>query len=285
MNPSTCCFAFHGEMPMVASPACLKLPFGGAAMEKASDHGLKLLGHNDAIFAGQQYPKPFSFNHEVAAVFDDMVQRSIPLYCDVTRYAADLSRHFYQEGTAIVDIGCSTGTTTHHMGWQLDAPARFIGIDKSAAMIARAREKLADFPQRHSLDLVCDDIMAVELPPSSVVIINYTLQFLPVADRRLLLQRIYQALLPNGVLLISEKVRSSTPVLQEMTTLIYERFKEAQGYSRTEIERKKEALDQVLIPFSEDEHRKHLKAVGFESVESLIKWNNFLTLIALKVYP
>lgn len=254
-------------------------------MEKAPDHGLKLVGHNDKIFAGPHYPKPFSFNQEVAAVFDDMVQRSIPLYCDVTRYAAELGRHFYQPGTAIIDIGCSTGTTTHHVGWQLEVPAHFVAIDKSEAMIERASHKLADFPERHKLDLWCADIMASSLPSASVVIINYTLQFLPIADRRLLLRRIFEALRPGGILLISEKVRNAAPQLQELTTSIYERFKEQQGYSRTEIERKKEALDQVLIPFTEDEHRKHLSAVGFEAVESLMKWNNFVTLVALKAYP
>lgn len=253
-------------------------------MEKHSDHGLKLVGHNDKIFAGPHYPKPFSFNQEVAAVFDDMVQRSIPLYCDVTRYAADLSRYFYQKGSAIIDIGCSTGTTTHHIGWQLDAPAHFVAIDKSEAMVERAQQKLADFPSRHRLELLCADIMASPLPPASVVIINYTLQFLPVADRRVLLRRIFEALVPGGVLLISEKVRSSSAQLQEMTTSIYERFKEQQGYSKSEIERKKEALDQVLIPFTEDEHRRHLRAVGFEEVESLMKWNNFVTLVALKAF-
>lgn len=243
---------------------------------------LKLIGQNDNIFAGRHYPKPFAFNHEVAQVFDDMVQRSIPLYCDVTRYAADWITHFYQTGTSIIDIGCSTGTLTHLAAEQIAVPATFLAIDNSAAMIEKARIKLSDVPKRHHVELVCSDIMDVELPPCSAVVINYTLQFLPVADRARLLARIYQALVPRGILIISEKIRSHSPIFQEITTLLYERFKEEQGYSRTEIERKKEALENVLIPFSEDEHRFHLKQAGFEQVESLMKWNNFLTLVAMK---
>lgn len=243
---------------------------------------LKLIGHNDNIFAGRHYPKPFAFNHEVAHVFDDMVQRSIPLYCDVTRYAADWIKHFYQPGTAIIDIGCSTGTLTHLAAHEIAEPATFLAIDNSAAMIEKAQEKLSDLPEYHKLNLVCSDVMAVKLPPCSAVVINYTLQFLPVAERAELLRRIYQALVPRGILIISEKIRSHSPIFQELTTLIYERFKEEQGYSKTEIERKKEALENVLIPFSEDEHRFHLKQAGFEQVESLMKWNNFLTLVAMK---
>ncbi|MFY7928436.1 MAG: carboxy-S-adenosyl-L-methionine synthase CmoA [Oligoflexus sp.] len=251
-------------------------------MERASRPELKLASQNDNIFAGQHYPKPFSFNHEVAQVFDDMVRRSIPLYYDVTRYTADWVLHFYQAGSAIIDIGCSTGTTTHHIGQKLEKPAHFLAIDNSPAMISKAEQKLADFPARHRLTLSCQDIMQTELPRASAVVLNYTLQFLPLADRHLLLQRIHEALLPNGILLISEKVRSSAPEFQELTTRLYERFKEEQGYSRTEIERKKEALDHVLIPYTEGEHRQNLQAAGFTKIESLMKWNNFVTLIALR---
>lgn len=245
---------------------------------------LKLVSHNDNIFAGRHYPKPFAFNHEVAEVFDDMVQRSIPLYRDVTKFTADWVLHFYQAGTAIIDIGCSTGTTTHQIAHRLQEPASFLAIDSSEAMIRRAEEKLNDLPSQHTLHLVCNDVMAVTLPKASAVIINYTLQFLPVASRQLLMQRIFDALVPGGIVMISEKVRHGSPGFQELGTRIYEDFKERQGYSRTEIEKKKEALENVLIPFTEAEHRKLLEQSGFCSVESVMKWNTFMTLVAQKGY-
>ncbi|WP_176736557.1 carboxy-S-adenosyl-L-methionine synthase CmoA [Oligoflexus tunisiensis] len=251
-------------------------------METAPRPEIKLVSHDDHIFAGSNYPKPFSFNKEVAHVFDDMVRRSIPLYLDVVRATADWVQHFYRPQTAIIDIGCSTGTTTHHVAHTLQKPAQFLAVDLSASMIEKAREKLADLPARHQLTLLAQDIRETPLPRASVVIINYTLQFLPVADRLALLSRIYEALVPGGIVIISEKVRSATPQFQELTTMIYERFKEEQGYSRNEIERKKEALDQVLIPFTEQEHRQNLTLAGFQAIDSLMKWNNFLTLIAQK---
>lgn len=251
-------------------------------METAPRPDIKLISQDDHIFAGSSYPKPFAFNKEVAHVFDDMVRRSIPLYLDVVRATADWVQHFYRPQTAIIDIGCSTGTTTHHVAHSLQKPAQFLAVDLSASMIDKAREKLADLPPRHQLTLLCQDIRETPLPRASVVIINYTLQFLPVADRLSLLCRIHEALVPGGIVIISEKVRSATPPFQELTTMIYERFKEEQGYSRTEIERKKEALDQVLVPFTEQEHRQNLAMAGFSAIDSLMKWNNFLTLIAQK---
>ncbi|MES2745582.1 MAG: carboxy-S-adenosyl-L-methionine synthase CmoA [Bdellovibrionota bacterium] len=245
---------------------------------------LKLISQNDNIFAGRHYPKPFAFNHEVAEVFDDMVQRSIPMYRDVTRFTADWVLHFYQSGTSIIDIGCSTGTTTHQIAHRLSEPAAFMAIDSSEAMIRRAEEKLSDLPLQHKLHLMCNDVMAVSLPKASAVVINYTLQFLPVSQRKLLLQRIYEALVPGGIILISEKVRHGSPAFQELGTQIYEDFKERQGYSRTEIEKKKEALENVLIPFTEAEHRKLLEESGFTAVESVMKWNTFMTLVAQKGY-
>jgi tRNA (cmo5U34)-methyltransferase len=255
---------------------------GSHAMETAPRPEIKLVSQDDRIFAGSDYPKPFAFNKEVALVFDDMVRRSIPLYVDVVRATADWVQHFYKAQTAIIDIGCSTGTTTHHVAHTLQKPAHFLAVDLSASMIEKAREKLADLPPRHQLTLLCQDIRETTLPRASVVIINYTLQFLPVADRLSLLSRIHEALVPGGIVLISEKVRSATTAFHELTTLIYERFKEEQGYSRTEIERKKEALDQVLIPFTEQEHRQNLMLAGFTAIDTLMKWNNFTTLIAQK---
>lgn len=245
---------------------------------------LKLISHNDNIFAGRHYPKPFAFNHEVAEVFDDMVQRSIPLYRDVTKFTADWVINFYQPGTAIIDIGCSTGTTTHQIAQRLTQAASFLAIDSSDAMIRRAEEKLNDLPSQHKLHLVCNDVMAVTLPKASAVVINYTLQFLPVASRQQLMQRIFEALVPGGIVMISEKVRHASPSFQELGTSIYESFKERQGYSRTEIEKKKEALENVLIPFTEAEHRKLLEQSGFKNVESVMKWNTFMTLVAQKDY-
>jgi len=242
---------------------------------------IRLAGPRDRLFAERGYPRQFEFNDEVARVFDDMVWRSIPLYQDVTEYVSDWALQYYQPGSWIVDIGCSTATAIDFVGQCLPGEGRFMGIDQSAAMIEQAHAKLAAFPERHELSLVCNDIFAVTIPDASVIIINYTLQFITIAQRRRLLAACYKALRPGGLLFVSDKVRSTCPRFQETVTGIYEGFKEQRGYSRREIERKKEALENVLVPLTEEQQRGLIASVGFEFCDSVIKWNNFLSLVAL----
>lgn len=243
---------------------------------------LRLVSDQDRLFDSQRYPRPFAFNEEVAGVFDDMVRRSIPLYMDVHHYLSDWCRRFHRRASAIVDIGCSTGTTLHYLSQCLAHEAELIGIDSSSAMIRKARAKLKNLPSHHQVKLICEDIEQVHLPQASIVIMNYTLQFLPVSQRTGLIKRIYDSLLPGGLFFISEKVRADHPLIQETATHIYENFKLKQGYSQTEIARKKEALENVLIPYTETEHRQLLTDAGFQAVELVMKWNNFTSFVAIK---
>ena len=251
-------------------------------MKQQSMDVLKLDSAPDRLFQGTKYPKPFEFNQEVADVFDDMVERSVPLYAKVAHLSGQWALRFYQEGSTLYDIGCSTGTVLSYIGSNLHSKGQFVGIDLSAPMIERAQQKLKDFPERHSLKLLQKDVMEVDFKPASVFIMNYTLQFLPVRSRRILIKKIYDALLPGGILFLSEKVQSANQEFQEMVTSTYEEFKLRQGYTRSEIARKKEALENVLIPFSDEEYAQSMEAVGFLPPETLVKWNNFTSFVAQK---
>lgn len=245
---------------------------------------IKLCGAQDMLFSEQPYPKKFEFNQEVANVFDDMISRSVPLYQEVTQSIVEWTYLFYQKGSVIYDIGCSTGTTICALTDTLPFPIRAIGVDTSQAMLDKALLKLSSHPSndKHSITFLCEDVCQLEFEPSSVAIINYTLQFISVAKRLPLLKKLYQSLNDGGLLIISEKLRSSCPEFQESTTRIYESFKERAGYSKTEIERKKEALDDVLIPLTLEEEVELIRNAGFSKVEPMIKWNNFCTFVAIK---
>lgn len=248
-------------------------------------HDLPLRGQADKLFSTSHYPMPFSFNSDVADVFDDMVNRSIPLYRDVNMYLLEWARRFYQRGTALIDIGCSTGTCLSYLAQNLEFIDHLVGIDQSAPMIEKARSKLAEaHVSSERLSLICDDISACELPESSFVIMNYTLQFLPLNQRQQVLNRIWSCLRPGGVLFMSEKLRSDSPLVQQTITQIYESFKSQQGYTQTEIARKKAALENVMISFSEADHRKYLEQAGFQTIESVLKWNNFISFVAIKEF-
>jgi tRNA (cmo5U34)-methyltransferase len=239
----------------------------------------------DRLFAGDAYPHPFAFDAGVARVFDDMAARSIPLYAEVTQAAVDWTLRHYRDGTAVYDLGCSTGTALAAIGRALaqgNRRARLVGVDTAEPMLAAARSKLAPLAALHDVTLSQRDAADVEIRQASVVIVNYTLQFLPPAQRRTVLERAHAGLVPGGVLLVSDKLASGSERMQETLVELYERFKERQGYSRMEIERKKAALRGVLVPLTFQGEMELLAAAGFRGCEPVLAWNNFVTMVAVK---
>jgi tRNA (cmo5U34)-methyltransferase len=236
----------------------------------------------DELFENGPWPKPFVFNEDVVRVFDDMVSRSIPLYREVLVCAAHWARAYYQPGTRIIDVGCSTGTFLELLGRFLKQPATLAGIDNSQSMLEKARQKLIGVQEFHQVELICENAENCSFENSSVVVINYTLQFLPLQQRQKLLRSMYEGMTAGGLLFLSEKIRAAYPQFQETITLHYEAFKARNGYARTEIERKKEALENVLVPLTEAQQVQMLRESGFEKVDSPIKLHNFISLVALK---
>lgn len=239
----------------------------------------------DNLFEKETWPKPFVFNEEVAHIFDNMVSRSVPLYREVMACAVHWARAYYQPGTRIIDVGCSTGTFLELLGRFLQEPVTLVGIDNSQPMLDKAREKLASLPERHRVEWVCDRAENASFHNSSVVVLNYTLQFLPISQRQRVVQAVYDGLVPGGLMFLSEKVKSPYPRFQETMTRHYEAFKARNGYAHTEIERKKEALEQVLIPLTEAQQVEMLHNAGFGQIDTLIKLHNFVTIVALKSGP
>jgi tRNA (cmo5U34)-methyltransferase len=224
---------------------------------------------------------PFTFNADVAAVFDDMLTRSIPGYTELIQRQAQLCHHFLQPETQLYDLGCSHG----NLGLQVLAEAppgayTIRAVDNATAMLARYRQRLEAHPQGSRVTLICADLMDVEIRNASVVVINFTLQFLPREDRDRLLSRIYTGLLPGGVLLFSEKIVHRDRQLAELQIDFYHRFKAENGYSQLEISQKREALENVLLPDTIEAHEKRLTEAGFRRWDIWQKWFNFTSWIA-----
>ena len=226
---------------------------------------------------------PFEFTDQVAMVFDDMIGRSVPLYRETVKRQAQLTARFYQPGTRIYDLGCSNGNLGLSLcSLMLDAPFEMVCVDSSKPMLERFAERLTPLPGSEHLRLVQDDIRTVPMHNASVVVVNLTLQFITVSERDALIQRIHHALVPGGVLLLTEKVIHEDPVLDEMEVGFYYRLKEENGYSRMEISQKREALENILVPESVTCHQKRLHAAGFVTQDLWLKWFNFASFIARK---
>jgi tRNA (cmo5U34)-methyltransferase len=242
-------------------------------------------GREDRVF-DQPLEKvaPFSFNQSVAAVFDDMISRSVPLYNLVQELTGRVAARVAQSNSRIYDLGCSTATSLLRLCHTLeDGSLTFVGIDNSEPMLKQAADKVAAHGMSGRVTLVNQDIANSEIKDASLVLMHYTLQFLPVDARLDLLQRIYDGLLPGGAFLLTEKVIHEHPRMDALMVDLYYEYKRQNGYSELAISQKREALENVLVPLTASENVAMLAEAGFTCSEILLKSMNFVSVLALKV--
>ncbi|SJM93716.1 carboxy-S-adenosyl-L-methionine synthase CmoA [Crenothrix polyspora] len=243
---------------------------------------------HDTLFQKTQHAEDFTFDERVANVFDDMVSRSVPFYNEIQRLQSDLIVDFLPENSAVVcDFGCSTGTTLEHITQHPKCPSdiKLIGYDNSEAMLDKARAKLDKLISAQTVSLCIADLNNLQdLPTCNVAILNWTLQFVRPIDRESVLKTIFNALKPGGILLLSEKILSSDAVLNRLYIEHYLQYKtERGGYSDTENQRKREALENILIPYRLDENYTLLERAGFGRIDTYFRWFNFANMIAVKL--
>ena len=237
----------------------------------------------DRLYRVDTVPEDFDFNERVVEVFDDMLDRSIPCYHTVIRETARLLRAHLEPGDSVCDLGCATGTSLLFFVRELDGcRLRFAGLDSSPAMLAKARLKAEFYDQNSSVEFIEEDIARINRPGTGAFILNYTLQFIRPVQRPALIGRLYDNLRPGGLLVLSEKTILDDRRLNRTFIDIYHDFKREQGYSDLEIARKREALENILIPFSIDENRAILSEAGFSPVSTFFQWFNFSSFVALK---
>ena len=237
----------------------------------------------DQLFAQPQQVVDFAFNAAVADVFPDMLRRSVPGYETVISQLGVLARYYGRGGSYIYDLGCSLGAATLAMASQLpDQSLKFVGVDNSEAMIERCASRLSRHLADERFDLYCDDICNIDYQPASLMVLNFTLQFIAPEARQVLLNKLYQSLLPGGALVLSEKIAFADQAEDELLNDLYLAFKRANGYSDMEISQKRSALENVLIPDTLDVHRQRLLDAGFEQVVVWFQSFRFISLLAIK---
>jgi len=224
----------------------------------------------------------FKFDESVAEVFDDMLGRSIPFYDEVRRMGGELAQTFFQPHSNIYDLGCSTGALLSDLArLPLQSP-HLIGVDSSPDMIKKAQTHLADLPDLVQMDLLCEDILQTSIENASVIVMNYTLQFIPLASRIPFLKRLYNGMLPGGVFIVSEKTEASSHMIRQHEVKFYEALKKRNGYSELEIAQKRKALENVLIAQSVETNMDQLNQAGFTAIDIIFKWYNFVSFLAIK---
>jgi tRNA (cmo5U34)-methyltransferase len=225
----------------------------------------------------------FKFGADVANVFDDMLLRSVPFYAETQRMIGELAVDFAVEGTNVYDLGCSTGTTMIELDRLLAPGVNFVGVDNSEDMLVKCRAKLAEHEFKHPFELLYADLdRGCPVENASLVLLVLTLQFIRPLQRERLLLDAYNGMNENGALIMVEKVLGEESLFNRFFIEHYYDFKRRSGYSNLEITQKREALENVLVPYKLLENRELLLRCGFRYVDVFFKWYNFCGIIAVK---
>lgn len=258
-------------------------PTADPAGTAGSDDTHNVAGRDRIFSREQRTVLDFRFDGTTAAVFDDMVSRSVPYYAEMQRMIAELAGDFAAPQSRLYDFGCSTGTTLQALDAAVDPSVTFVGIDNSPKMLDQARRKLAGVSERRHLKLVEADLNNdFEMADASVATMVLTLQFIRPLHREKLVRRIADGLRERGCLILVEKLTSPDSVLNRLFIDHYYELKRRNGYSEIEIAQKREALENVLIPYRFDENRTLLLENGFRHVEQFFRWYNFAAMVAIK---
>jgi len=235
--------------------------------------------NHDSIYTSDIHNNGFIFDDKVASVFADMIGRSVPGYGQTLQMVELLAHQYAQNGSNLYDLGCSLGAATMALSrGSAGKTCSIIGVDNSPAMVERCKKTLQD----EEVEIICQDILDMEIKNASVVVLNFVLQFVEREKRLMLLESIHQGLKPGGVLIISEKIAFADASENRRQIALHEAFKRAQGYSELEISRKRTALEDVLIPETLDAHHARLKQAGFGASNTWFQCFNFSSMIAIK---
>jgi len=226
----------------------------------------------------------FDFGEQTTQVFDDMLVRSVPFYDEIQHMIAEIVANLVEEKPVVYDLGCSTGTTLLMLATRLkNKNPRLVGLDQSVPMLNHARKRAEQAGltsmitwQQHDLNepLITD--------PSDAFIMNLSLQFIRPLNRERLVSNLYHSLKPRGCLILVEKIIPEDSLLNRTYIELYYGFKRRNGYSDLEIAQKREALENILIPYRVNENLELLNRCGFKAPDTFFRWLNFAGFIGIK---
>lgn len=225
----------------------------------------------------------FSFDESVVDVFPDMIQRSVPGYETIIHTIGELAKDAVTDNSTVYDLGCSLGAASLSVARATqDKTCNIIGVDSSSAMVERCKRVVQAFTLPNPINIKQAMAQDIAIENASMVIMNFTLQFIPPADREALLTKIYQGLNPGGILVLSEKIRHPSRAGNELLIDLHHQFKRNNGYSELEVSQKRAALEKVMLTDTFGEHETRLKNAGFSDVVMWYKCYNFTSMVAMK---
>jgi tRNA (cmo5U34)-methyltransferase len=238
----------------------------------------------DLIYSqAHNHVKNFTFDAQVVEVFPDMISRSVPGYNTIIDTIGRLSQHFAQDNSVIYDLGCSLGAATLAIRKSITAKnCQIIGVDNSSDMVKRCKMHVDAFKGNIPVSIIEGNIQDIDIKNASMVVLNFTLQFIEKSQRQMLLNKISQGLRPGGLLVLSEKISSEDTEIDKVLVDLHHNFKRDNGYSELEVAQKRSALEKVMLTDSVDLHKQRLTEAGFSHASLWFQCFNFTSLIAIK---
>lgn len=239
---------------------------------------------HDSLFANfRKNIDKFQFDNQVADVFEDMIHRSVPGYDAIIAMIGVLAERYARQGTQCYDLGASLGAVTLAMHNNLQGrDCKIIAVDNSPAMIERLNSIVTSNELSGTITVKMEDIRDTKIENASVVVLNFTLQFVEPEERARVIQTIYDGLLPGSILVLSEKITFDNRQEDEFQIDMHHEFKKLHGYSELEISQKRNALENVLIPDTENTHLERLQTAGFSHYYTWFQCFNFMSIVAVK---
>jgi len=241
-------------------------------------------GERDTLFAGSESPvEMFKFDENVVKVFDDMIHRSLPGYDAIVAMVGVLAGRYVTDRSNCYDLGCSLGEVTFSILQNIqDRNCNIIAVDNSQAMIDALQHRLIESKLESRVTACLEDIRDTKITNASFVVLNFVLQFLSPENRSTVLKKIYDGMLPGSILVLSEKIYFESEQENDFQIDMHQAFKKLQGYSDLEISRKRAALENVLVPDTEQTHIIRLQDTGFSQCFLWFQCFNFISIVAIK---
>ena len=225
----------------------------------------------------------FAFDEQVSAAFEDMIDRSVPGYRTLIANIGPIAKHFLQSNSHCYDLGCSHGAATLSICSVVDDPTiKIIAVDNAPAMIKKCEHNISLRKTSVSIQTLQENIQNVPIKNASFVILNLTLQFIPLEQRQSIIKKIYRGLNKNGACLLTEKVVFPDAQSEQLMQQLHTNFKTANQYSQLEISQKRKALENVLLRETQTDHVQRFYDSGFSRVIPWFQCMSFISLIAVK---
>ena len=238
----------------------------------------------DLIYSNPQTQvKDFAFDAQVVEVFPDMISRSVPGYNTIIDTIGRLSQCFVQDNTHIYDLGCSLGAATLAVRKGINVKGcKIISVDNSSAMVERCKMHINAFKGETPVEIIEGNIQDIKIQNASMVVLNFTLQFIDKTQRQALINNIAKGINSGGILVVSEKISHGDSVIDKHLIDLHHDFKRANGYSELEVAQKRTALENVMRTDTIEQHIERLTKAGFSRVSPWFQCFNFISFIAIK---